>query len=156
MLTEGGIRVPFAISWPGTVPSGLSFDYPVISLDIAPTILSQIGIEPEAFDGVNLLPYLQGKKVGPPHSFLCWRWIAQTAIRSGKWKLLQCEDREYLFNLEEDLSERKNVIHEFPLVSNELKKKLSDWVQGLNPPGLKNGELPEIWEEYFDYHLGNE
>ena len=156
MLTEGGIRVPFVISWPGTVPSGLSYDYPVTSLDIAPTILSQIGIEPEAFDGVNLLPYLQGKKVGPPHPFLCWRWIAQTAIRSGKWKLLQCEDREYLFNLEEDLSERKNVIHEFPLVSNELKKKLSDWVQGLNPPGLKNGELPEIWEEYFDYHLGNE
>jgi len=156
MLTEGGIRVPFAISWPGTVPSGLSYDYPVISLDIAPTILSQIGIETEAFDGVNLLPYLQGKKVGPPHPFLCWRWIAQTAIRSGKWKLLQCEDREYLFNLEEDLSERKNVIHEFPLVSNELKKKLSDWAQGLKPPGLKNGELPKIWEEYFDYHLGGE
>ena len=126
----------------------------VISLEIAPTILSQIGIEPEAFDGVNLLPYLQILKVGPPiHSYV-GSWIAQTQL-TGKWKLLQCEDREYLFN-EEDLSERQNVIHEFPLVSNELKKKLSDWVQGLNPPGLKNGELPEIWEEYFDYHLGNE
>ena len=72
MLTEGGIRVPFAISWPGTVPFGLSYDYPVISLDIAPTILAQIGIESEAIDGVNLLPYLQGKNIGPPHPFLCW------------------------------------------------------------------------------------
>ena len=72
----------------------------------------------------------------------------------GKWKFLKCEDRKYLFNLEEDLSERENLIHEFPLVSDDLEKKLSNWTQELNPPGLKNGELPEIWEEYFDYHLG--
>jgi arylsulfatase A-like enzyme len=154
MLTEGGIRVPFAISWPGEIPPRSSYDHPITSLDIAPTILSQVGIEKEGLDGINLLPYLQGEKEGSPHAFLCWRWIAQAAIRVGKWKLLKCEDREYLFNLEEDLSERENLIHKFPLVSENLEKKLSNWAQELNPPGLKNGELPEIWEEYFDYHLG--
>jgi len=156
MLTEGGIRIPFAISWPGIIPPGLSYDHPVTSLDIAPTILAQVGIEKEGLDGINLLPYLRGEKEGAPHSFLCWRWIAQVAIRVGKWKLLQCEDRKYLFNLEEDLSEKKNLIHEFPLLSSDLERKLSGWCQGLKPPGLKNGELPEIWVEYFDYHLGKE
>lgn len=156
MLTEGGIRVPFAISWPGKIPPGSSYDHPVTSLDIAPTILEQVGIEKEGLDGINLLPYLQGEKEGPPHAFLCWRWIAQAAIRAGKWKFLKCEDREYLFNLEEDLSERENLIHQFPLVSVDLEKKLLNWAQGLNPPGLKNGELPELWVEYFDYHLGKE
>ena len=76
MLTEGGIRVPFAISWPGKIPPGSSYDHPVSSLDIAPTILSLVGIEKEGIDGINLLPFLQGKKEGPPHAFLCWRWIA--------------------------------------------------------------------------------
>ena len=156
MLTEGGIRVPFAISWPGTIPHGLSYNRPVTSLDITPTILEQVGIKREDLDGINLLPYLQGHKEGPPHKFLYWRWIAQAAIREGKWKLLKCEDREYLFNLEEDLSERENLIQQFPLISVNLEKKLSNWAQGLNPPGLKNGELPEIWVEYFDYHLGKE
>lgn len=156
MLTEGGIRIPFVINWPGMIPPGLSYHHPVISLDIASTILSQVGIERENLDGVNLLPYLRGEKEGPPHSFLCWRWIGQTAIRKGKWKFLQCEDRKYLFNLEEDLSEKKNLIHEFPLLSSDLERKLSGWCQGLKPPGLKNGELPEIWDEYFDYHLGKE
>lgn len=156
MLTEGGIRIPFAISWPGTIPAGLIYNHPVTSLDIAPTILSLIGIEKNDLDGINLLPFFLGHKKGPPHSFLCWRWIAQTAIRRDSWKYIHCEDREYLFNLEEDIAEKRNVISLFPKIADKLKNQLKIWAKDLKTPGLKNGELPEIWEDYFNYHLGIE
>jgi arylsulfatase A-like enzyme len=40
-LTEGGIRVPFAMQWPGTIPAGMIYVKPIISLDIFATIVGQ-------------------------------------------------------------------------------------------------------------------
>ena len=65
---EGGIRVPFFVKWPGHVPAGKVYDQPVIQLDILPTALAAAGVEVPAdakLDGVNLLPYLNGKNDEP-------------------------------------------------------------------------------------------
>jgi len=87
MLTEGGIRVPFVVYWKGTIPGGQIFARPVISLDVAATAVGIAGLPPDpVLDGVNLVPYLTGKAQGAPHATLYWRWIAQTAVREGKWK----------------------------------------------------------------------
>ena len=153
MLTEGGIRIPFAIHWPKEVPAGLRFEHPVSILDITPTIISHLGINQNDLDGVDLLPFLKYQNPAPPHKFICWRWIAQTAIREGDWKYLQCEDRKYLFNLKDDLSEKNNLISKFTKKAENLSAKLSRWCQSLEPPGIKNGDLPPIWVDYFDYHL---
>src|SRR5207244_7620447 len=61
---EGGIRVPFVMSWKGRLPAGKDYDHPVIQLDVQPTALAAAGIDPgpqAKLDGVNLLPYLTGK-----------------------------------------------------------------------------------------------
>ena len=44
----------------------------------------------------RLQPHLTGKRTTPPHDALYWRWVAQAAIREGKWKLLRGGGREYL------------------------------------------------------------
>ena len=88
---EGGIRVPFVISWPGTLPGGRSFKAPAISLDIAVTAMAAAGIEKQpkmALDGVNLLPHLKGQAKSLPHIQLFWRSWGQMAIRQGDWKLV--------------------------------------------------------------------
>ena len=56
---EGGIRVPFMLSWPGTLPAGKVISDPVISLDILPTSLAAAGVAqvPEIHEGNNLLPW---------------------------------------------------------------------------------------------------
>ena len=85
MLSEGGLRVPFVVHWPGTIPGGRTDDRPVISLDVAATTLAIAGIEQDAqLDGVNLMPYLNGENAAAPHDALYWRWIAQSAVLPPK------------------------------------------------------------------------
>ena len=74
---EGGIRVPFVVAWKSRLPSGQTYDKPVIQLDILPTALAAAGVavQPEwKLDGVDLLPYLAGKNEETPHDVLYWRF----------------------------------------------------------------------------------
>src|SRR5690606_3545241 len=88
---EGGIRVPFVISWPGKIKPAL-YEHPVLQLDASVTalVLAGIDIRPEwKLDGVDLMPYLAGRKQGPPHEALYWRFGEQMAIREGNYKLVR-------------------------------------------------------------------
>jgi len=72
-VLEGGIRVPFALRWPGVVPAGKSYGPMVHVFDVFTTVLAAAGAEcPSSLDGVDLLPYLLGAKDGAPHRQLCW------------------------------------------------------------------------------------
>src|SRR5262245_44815552 len=114
---EGGIRVPFFVTWPAKVPAGKVYDKPVIQLDILPTALSAAGVEAKAdwkLDGVNLLPHLTGEVKTAPHDVLYWRFGQQMAIRKGKWKLVRYDANAEggkgvsplrLYNLADDIGE---------------------------------------------------
>ncbi len=85
---EGGIRVPFMVSWPGTIPGGKVVDDPVISLDILPTSLAAAGQDtvPEIHDGKNLLPWLKDE-AKCPNDELYWSWRGEyNAVRKGTLK----------------------------------------------------------------------
>lgn len=84
---EGGIRVPFMVSWPGTIPSGQVADDPVISLDILPTSLDAAGAPdvPPVHDGRDLLPWLKGD-ASAPKARLFWSWRSKSAVRLGDLK----------------------------------------------------------------------
>ncbi|MEM9018215.1 MAG: sulfatase-like hydrolase/transferase, partial [Verrucomicrobiota bacterium] len=74
MLSEGGIRVPYLVAWPGVIPSGQVYDAPVTSLDVAATAASQAGIEEAELDGVDLAPFFVEGEENRPHRALFWRW----------------------------------------------------------------------------------
>lgn len=154
MLSEGGIRVPFLVHWPGTIPGGGVDDRPVISLDVAATAMAVAGIDRDReLDGVNLIPYLDGSIQASPHEALYWRWVAQSAVRQGKWKYLRGGDREYLFDLDVDHEELDNVAKEHPQVARRLRVKLEDWTATLSPPGLATRPMSSTWASYFDHYL---
>ncbi len=155
MLAEGGMHVPFLIAWPGTIPGGHIYEHSVSALDVAATAaaMAEISIKPGDLDGVNLLPHLRGEITTPPHEALMWRWMAQSAIREGNWKLLRGGEREYLYDLATDLEEKHNLAPQHPDVAKRLRTKLTAWCAELNPPGLALGPMASVWNDYFDFYL---
>lgn len=133
-LWEGGIRVPFLMQWPGTLPAGTVVDAPVISLDIVPTAVAAASAtlpEDRVMDGANLLPYLTGKSAEPPHEVLFWRYGPHIALRKGDWKLVRQGQRfnmpgEFqLFNLAEDIGEETDLSGSHPDIVESLMTKLN-------------------------------
>jgi uncharacterized sulfatase len=155
MLSEGGMHVPFLIAWPGTIPGGQIYEHPVSALDVAATAaaLADVKVNPGDLDGVNLIPHLTGENKAPPHEALMWRWMAQSAIREGKWKLLRGGDREYLYDLDADLEEKHNLASQEPAIASRLRAKLKTWADELNPPGMALGPMASTWNDYFDFYL---
>ncbi|MBI5689993.1 MAG: sulfatase-like hydrolase/transferase [Verrucomicrobia bacterium] len=137
-VLEGGNRVPFFLSWPGTLPAGGTYDEPVISLDIAATALAAAGrpIPPE-MDGVNLLPWLRSEKSGAPHAALYWRLGPQRAIRAGQWKLVDWRDfaakRQsgwQLYDLSRDVGEQDDLAARHPEIVARLSRDWENWNRG--------------------------
>jgi uncharacterized sulfatase len=154
MLAEGGIRVPFLMYWKGQINGGQLYHHPVISLDVAATALSLAGLPSDPkLDGVNLIPFLRGESEGAPHETLFWRWIAQSAVREGKWKYLRGGAREYLFDLEADREEKRNLLHQHLELAQQLSAKLDNWAKNLTPPGLEKKSMSVTWEQYYDHYL---
>jgi arylsulfatase A-like enzyme len=155
MLSEGGIRVPFIISWPAGLPRGIVSDEPVIALDVAATSVALAGLQSDnELDGVNLIPFLSGKKSKLKRKALYWRFWDQSAIRMGKWKLLKAGRREYLFDLDSPAHERKNLIRQYPGKAKKLKKQLEKWGASLKTPGIPDGALKRELKWYDYYFAG--
>ena len=157
MVSEGGIRVPFVAAWPGTIPGGQVFEHPVISLDIAATSVAAAGLPmPQELDGVNLLAHLAGKKLGPPHETLYWRWVDQAAILQHPHKLILPGGADpLLVDITDPNHERltHDLTSEQPELAAALRKKLEAWLATLNPPGPPQPLVPHRAGNFVDYEL---
>ncbi len=146
---EGGVRVPYFITWPGRLPKGQTYDHPVSALDIMPTTLAAVGAEWDSalpLDGVNLVPYITGQSTGRPHDTLYWRRGVAAAVRDGDWKLIRSQGNpDLLFNLADDPGERENLADQHPQRVAQLKAKLSAWEKDLAPPRWTEGEK---WQRF--------
>ncbi|MEO6810755.1 MAG: sulfatase-like hydrolase/transferase [Isosphaeraceae bacterium] len=148
-LYEGGVRAPFVVSWPGTLPEGTTYDEPVIALDAFATALDVAGVaapKDVKFDGVDLLPYLAGKVKTPPHQRLFWRTRQKGqlfhAVREGRWKVVRPEGQSAeLYDLQADLGESKNLADEKPEILNDLTAALDAWDKEL-APSATTGRAP--------------
>ncbi len=138
-MLEGGIRVPYFVQWKGQLPSGKTYDHPVIQLDFYATALAAAGVEikPEMkLDGVNLLPFLKGENSAAPHDVLYWRFGPQMALRKGDWKLVRHRqsDEVELYNLAQDIGESKNLASAQPQLLKELQAAWDKWNATLEEP----------------------
>jgi len=156
---EGGVRVPLALQWKGTLPAGKQYDRPVIQLDLLPTFLAAAGVSPDLewkLDGVNLLPYLTGRDTGAPHETLYWRMGRQMAVRQGDWKLVRYDQVAdggrpasrkdgssgvtplRLYNLAQDIGEAHDLASRIPQKLAELEAVWERWNAQLAQPRWGN------------------
>jgi hypothetical protein len=147
---EGGIRVPFLVSWPGHVQPGV-YEQPVIQLDLYSTALAVAGVEVKPdwkLDGVNLLPFVSGENPGKPHDALYWRLGGQMAIRAGDFKLVRYDSNAdtqtgqvgqpvtnaKLYNLRDDIGETNDLAAAMPARLQEMQTKWNAWNATLAKP----------------------
>ena len=139
---EGGMRVPFLVSWPAKIKPG-KYDQPVIALDFLPTALAAAeATAPGNLDGVNLLPFLTGEKTTAPHDTLFFRTGGpggNNAVRRGNWKLVRLGKGEpELYDLAADIGESKNIAAGHPQVVQELVTAIAEWEKGTIAPTFES------------------
>ncbi|MEX0325037.1 MAG: arylsulfatase [Puniceicoccaceae bacterium] len=156
---EGGTRLPFILSWPGTVKPGLS-EALISHTDLLASFAALTGAEiPEgrAQDSQNLLDALMGK-TETGRDYLIQQGVKMEAIRKGPWKYLppgevrnrgkigvfptdKINGQGALFYLPEDPMEQNNVAYRYPAKVKELRELLEKELAGKSSRDAKGDHL---------------
>lgn len=151
---EAGQRVPCIVRWPGQAPAGTVSGEMAVIFDFYPTFAGIAGAklpQDRPIDGKDILALIQSPQTAksPHESFVYYsRESFASAIRMGKWKLhvvapverwagklpvketlLDTKPKEalpWLYDLESDVGETRNVAGEHPQVVEKLKKALEE------------------------------
>ena len=145
-LTEGGVREPFLVRWPGKIKPGTVSEHISGFQDFLPTAADLAGVKVTAeCDGISFLPTLLGNTAQQKqHPYLCWYFSEQGGKRSvlkWPWKLIHLNTASadpsaqpaakkksadgksltvQLFNLDLDPTESTNVANANPQIVEEL------------------------------------
>ena len=153
MLFEGGIRVPFCISWPDKIRSSQSIATPVTGLDILPTVMTAAGIDIEKsmqLDGENMLPLFEGNTTKFDRK-LFWRYSggAGWVSRVGKYKLIHShyKGKTLLFDLETDPYEHHDIYDANPEIVEDLVQSYKNWDAEMINPLWEDPHIPNVERE---------
>lgn len=143
---EGGVHIPYIVSYPNKIPKGKIYDGRVSNLDIFSTVASVAGVDLNRndlrdikFDGVNILPYLSGGNEGEPERILFNKSGDYSFLIKEGWKLQVdlVQNKKWLYNLNEDPTEQLNLSESNFTKLNELEEilnnKLSEQVKPIWP-----------------------
>jgi arylsulfatase A-like enzyme len=146
-LTEGGVREPFLVRWPGKIKPGTVSEHVSGFQDFLPTAADLAGVKVTAeCDGISFLPTLLGNNAQQKqHPYLCWYFSEQGGKRSvlkWPWKLIHLNTASAdvsaqpaakkkksadgksltveLFNLDRDPTESSNLANANPRIVEEL------------------------------------
>lgn len=149
LVYEATLRVPLIFSMPGRLPAGRVIDVPVSLVDLLPTTLTLMGVDPgpgHVFEGRDLSALMTGELAEAdfpqralfaesgsamlpqnPLRELGGRRSGDEAfryIRRGPWLLTRTQGRARLFRVEDDVELRSDVSQRFPEVAEELAAAL--------------------------------
>jgi len=149
-IYEGGHRVPTIIKWPGLTKPGTVSSALVSQIDFMATLASALGCvlpDDSAEDSHDLMPLLKGEKESVRTTHIHNTNPNGYAIRHGKWSLIDAktgyvskvnkgwekrhgyepDDKSpvELYDMEQDIGQRKNLAAEYPETVKELQEILA-------------------------------
>jgi arylsulfatase A-like enzyme len=128
-MTDGGIRVPTIVRWPGKVKPAVS-DFVWAFWDFLPTAAELAGAKSlSGLDGRSIAPVLLGTGTTKPHEFLYWEFHeggSKQAVRMGDWKAVRNKLNEplELYHIAKDIGEKDNVAAKHPDVVAKIETYL--------------------------------
>tara|TARA_B100000614_G_scaffold116315_1_gene104416 strand:- start:325 stop:1788 length:1464 start_codon:yes stop_codon:yes gene_type:complete len=132
-VSEGGIRVPAVIWWPGKFENSKSENF-FTMMDVLPTILDLINYKNEIeVDGVSRVSSLNDNDNSESSKYVVTNIINDKfAVIEMPYKLITSADGDQLYNILDDPSENLNIASENQEIVLELKNTLSQWKFGEN------------------------
>jgi len=136
---EGGLRSPLIAWWPGVIPAGQTTHEFLSALEVLPTLAAVAGAALPSgvtLDGFNMLPVLQGQAKSS-RTEMFWDWpSAYRVARVGQYKWVawtprdrrgMVPDKEEVFDLAADPSEKNNLAASRPDLLARLKGRFAEW-----------------------------
>jgi arylsulfatase A-like enzyme len=163
---DGGVRSPLWLHWPARFAAGRQCDQLAAHIDLTPTILDACGVARPAnvrFDGVSLLPLLEGRDVAWPERTIVLQShrgdvpvrYHHFMIRDQRWKLLHAsgfgrerfegEPQFELYDMANDPMESKNLAAEKPDIVAHFKQAYDAWFDDVSSTRPDNYAPPRIW-----------
>ncbi len=131
-LYEGGIRVPFIVNQPGTIPIQ-ELDNIIYFPDVMPTLAAAANAEdklPTRRNGINLWPLFLGETMEETDErMLYWEFTGkQRAARKGDWKVVSVKKHAplELYNIREDITESNNLADKYPEIVEEFEQAMKN------------------------------
>ncbi len=164
---DGGHRVPCIVRWPGQIPAGQVSDAMVANFDFLPTIATRASAAAPSdriIDGKDLWPILRGESNVTPHDvFFFYRGPQLVAVRRGPWKLhlphpyrsldgeggtggtpvkyIQRKTPQALYNLDDDIGEKNDLLALHPDIVAELQTRISNFKETMKQEARPTGEV---------------
>jgi arylsulfatase A len=166
--SEGAMRMPCLMRWPGRIPAGTTSDELCSTLDLLPTLAALAGTKPpaaRAIDGHDIRPLLfQQAGAKSPYDdtgFYFYRIDQLQAVRAGPWKLYLPLEKKYtannrktapakaaLYDVRQDIGETREVSAQHPDVVKRLEGLAARAREELGDVGREGkGQRPAGWVE---------
>lgn len=169
-IWEGGHRIPYIIRYPQLIPMGIETDQMVSLSDVLSTIAEYFNIKlPDnaAEDSVSNFSLWKGNDEMVREDIVMSSLNGSLSLREGPWKLELCPGsggptdaiskpdfsklpRFQLYNMTGDVTERYNLINDYPEIADRLKNKLITYIRnGRSTPGEKQENYAglDCWDE---------
>jgi arylsulfatase A-like enzyme len=154
---EGGIRVPAAMRWPGTIPAGTTTGEMLHAVDLFPTFCRLAGADVKKglpLDGKDAWQSI-ASGAASPRDEICH---SLQVIRGGDWKLIEKGASYYqweaqplqLYNIRDDPYEKRNRSAEHPEIVARLRERLAyhrKFARDEEPPERIPGGPPAVYGE---------
>lgn len=134
---EGGVRVPCIIRWKGSIPTGVTSDAIIASIDLFPTIMHYAGCQSfkQKIDGINISSFLKNPSLRLRDEYVYVKGGEVHGIRKGDWVYLpktgnskfKKGDVPELFNLKQDIGESNNLHLQYPDKVKELQEVMKKY-----------------------------
>ena len=133
-LTDGGIRVPFIVRWPGRIRPGSVSGHVGYFGDLMATFAEVAGAKsPPNLDSISLVPTLLGRTGQRKHEFLYWEFyeegVSQAVLLEDRWKGIRLKDPRaplQVYDLARDLGETTDLAAKEPEVAGRIARVMRE------------------------------